>query len=263
MAAEPPPASLDVLDHGEVRELRLARPPVNALDPALVSGLRRAIEAAPGDGAAALVLSGRPGMFSAGLDVPQLLALDRPAIAAFLADLFALMEALARSPLPVAAALTGHSPAGGAVLALFCDHRVMAEPDPERPDKPYLFGLNEVHVGLAVPAVLQTALARLVGRHRAEELAVWGRLVDSREAHRLGLVDELAPAGEVVGRALAWSRDLLALPRRAMLQTRELARADLVAGFAGVAAQVERWTESWFGEETQGAMRALVARLRG
>jgi Delta3-Delta2-enoyl-CoA isomerase len=258
---------LETHDHGpppdRIRELRLARPPVNALSPELVAALRRAVEAAPGDGVAALVLSGRPGMFSAGLDVPRLLTLDRPAIAAFLAEFFALLAALARSPVPIAAALTGHSPAGGAVLALFCDHRVMAEADPDRPDKPYLIGLNEVAVGLPVPAVLFTALARLVGAHGAERLAVRGTLLDSPEALRAGLVDELAPAAEVTARALAWCRELLALPRRAMLDSRAVARADLAAAFAGVDAVVASWSELWFGAETQEAMRALVARLQG
>ena len=79
---------LETIDHGPVRELRLARPPVNALDPGLISALRGAIEGAPGGGARALVLSGRPGMFSAGLDVPYLLNLDRAAITAAWEDFY-------------------------------------------------------------------------------------------------------------------------------------------------------------------------------
>ena len=55
-----------ITDHGAVRELRLNRPPANALSPELIVGLRQAVEAAPQDGARALVLSGAPGRFSAG-----------------------------------------------------------------------------------------------------------------------------------------------------------------------------------------------------
>ena len=124
---------LETLDHddGAIRELRLDRPPVNALTPELLAALRDALEAAPAAGARALVVSGRPGMFSAGLDVPCLLGLDRAGIEGLMANLFAALRALAFSPVPSVAAVTGHSPAGGAVLALMCDRRVMAAGDAE------------------------------------------------------------------------------------------------------------------------------------
>ncbi|HEX5954203.1 MAG TPA: enoyl-CoA hydratase-related protein, partial [Rhodanobacteraceae bacterium] len=81
---------LDRIEHEhDILELRLARPPVNALDPGLVAALRRAIVQAPEDGAAALVLSGSPGLFSAGLDIPVLLQLDRDAMRTFWNGFFA------------------------------------------------------------------------------------------------------------------------------------------------------------------------------
>ena len=74
---------LETIRHDAIVELRLARPPVNALDPELVRQLRTAVESAPAQGARGLVLSGRPGMFSAGLDVPALLQLNREELVAF------------------------------------------------------------------------------------------------------------------------------------------------------------------------------------
>src|SRR5689334_16771126 len=73
-------AMLTPIQHGPILELRLARPPANALNPGLIAALRDAVAAAPAQGARALVLSGADGMFSAGLDVPELLPLDRPAL---------------------------------------------------------------------------------------------------------------------------------------------------------------------------------------
>jgi len=250
-------AMLERIDHaGEVRELRLARPPANALSPDLVFALRNQIEAAPRDGARALVLSGRPGMFSAGLDVPVLLGLEREAMSAFLLDFFGLLRALAASSVPVVAAITGHSPAGGAVLALFCDRRVMAEGE-------FRIGLNEVQVGLSLPGVIHAALERVVGAREAERLGVGGLMVGTAEALSLGLVDELVPAESVVERALGIARELLALPPRAMATTRALARRDLVEIFdARQEATFARFSDDWFSPETQGAMRALVERLK-
>jgi enoyl-CoA hydratase/carnithine racemase len=109
---------LEFIRHDAILELRLSRPPVNALNPELVRRLRKAVEDADADGARGIVLSGRPGMFSAGLDVPELLQLDRTQLVAFWQDFFGLCAALAASPIPVVAAIGGHSPAGGAVLSI-------------------------------------------------------------------------------------------------------------------------------------------------
>lgn len=242
--------------HGAILELELARPPVNALDAELIRALRAAIESAPAAGARALVLSGRPGMFSGGLDVPSLLTLDRAAMQAVWADFFALLRALAASPVPIVAAITGHSPAGGAVLSIFCDYRIMARGT-------FRIGLNETQVGLVVPEVIQATLRRLVGSHRAERLMVAGAMLESEQALAAGLVDELIETDLVVGRAIAWLGELLALPPEAMAETRRIARADLVALFdAPGAVDTRQFVDRWFSAEAQQVLGALVAKLR-
>jgi Delta3-Delta2-enoyl-CoA isomerase len=240
----------------DILELRMARPPVNALNPELLTALREAIEAASATGARGLLLSGSPGIFSAGLDVPYLLTLDRAALEQAWGCFFAVCSALARSPIPSVAALTGHAPAGGAVLGLFCDYRVMAEGE-------FRIGLNEVQVGLVVPDCIQHALRRTVGAYRAERLMVAGAMVEAAEAARIGMVDELAAPDAVIARSLAWMQALLALPRSAMLRTRELSRADLIAAIGDPARlRLDEFLDAWFGDETQGVLRALVARLK-
>jgi len=252
---------LDTIRHDAITELRLARPPVNALDPGLVRALRAAIDAAPAQGARGIALSGRPGMYSGGLDVPALLQLDRGALRTFLDDFFGLCGAIACSPIPIVAAITGHSPAGGAVLSIFCDYRIMARSTD--PAKPYRIGLNEVQVGLSVPAVIQSGLQRLVGRYRAERLMVAGTMLDTDDALRIGFVDELAAVDAVVPRAIEWLRELLRLPPLAMATTRTLARRDLAAAFADKDAWLlDDFAAAWFGSETQDALKALVARLK-
>ena len=251
---------LDIQRHGTIHELRLARAPVNALNPALVQQLREAVEAAPGHGARGLLLSGAPGLFSAGLDVPALMQLTRDEFRVFWGDFFGLCAALARSPIPVVAAITGHSPAGGAVLAILCDYRVMARG--KNPDKPYRIGLNEVQVGLTVPECIQAAMRRLIGTYRAERLLVSGAMLEPQAAHAVGLVDELAEDEQVVTRSLAWLNDLLALPAHAMAATRRLARADLATVFAEPEnLPVEDFLDGWYAPETQAVLTALVAKL--
>lgn len=253
---------LDLIRHDDILELRLARPPVNAFDHALSRSLREAIEAAPAQGARGLVISGRPGMFSAGLDVAAVLELDR---AGRLVDLWreysSLCRAIAASTLPIVAAIGGHAPAGGAVLATFCDYRVMARS--ADPAKPFRIGLNETQVGLSIPPEVQTGLRRLVGPYRAERLMVAGAMIEPEEALRIGFVDELTDADQVLARAVAWLGALLALPPQAMATTRALARADLIAAFdAAYRKDLDAFVREWFGDESRATLTAVLAKLK-
>ena len=243
------------LTHGPIRELRLNRPPANALSYELIKGLREAIEAAPQNGVRALILSGTPGRFSGGLDVPLLLTYDRAGMAALWREFYALLKAMAGSPIPIAAAITGHAPAGGTVLSLFCDWRVMADGD-------FKLGLNEVQIGLPLPPVIFAGLRRLVNPRRAEHLAVRGSLLSPQEALAAGLIDEVAPPEHVIEHAMQWCQSMLALPPEAMAITRRQARADLIAYFEqSLEPEIEKVTASWWAPETQSALRALAARL--
>lgn len=247
---------IEIIDHDQVRELRLQRPPVNALDVPFIEALAKAIEEGTRE-ADALVLSGRPGMFSAGLDVPSLLQLDRAGTEHFVRTFFGLMETVARSPVPIASALTGHSPAGGTVIVLFADYRVMCRGR-------YVMGLNEVQVGLAVPVPIFEALARWVGRRQADRLVVAGDLISPDQAFEYGLVDQLEDDAEsTVQAAIDWCTKLVkALPREAMLATRKIARADLAGLFDTFGDEdIHRFVDGWYSPSTQAGLQGLVAKL--
>jgi enoyl-CoA hydratase/carnithine racemase len=247
---------LERIVHGPVHELQLARAPVNALNPALCDALATAITETVAAGAQGIVLSGGPKVFSAGLDVPFLVGLgdDRSTLKSAWNAFFTAARTLAQAPVPVVAAMAGHAPAGGCVLALCCDYRVMAR-------GPAMIGLNETQVGLAAPEGILHLLRRVVGAHRAERMLVAGALVDAERALAIGLVDELAEIDHVTTRARIGLEELLALPRQPMLQTRALARADLVAALEPERIGLDRFIDAWFSPDTQAGLRALVAKL--
>jgi Delta3-Delta2-enoyl-CoA isomerase len=246
---------IQVIEHGKVRELRLDRPPANALSPELIVALREAVEAAPKEGVRALVLSGAPRRFSGGLDVPLLLTLDRRAMDGVWRDFYDLLHALAACEVPIAAAITGHAPAGGTVLALFCDWRIVAAGD-------WAIGLNEVPVGLPLPPVIYRSLQRLVGPRHAGRLAMEGTLMSPAEALSIGLVDQIVPPEAVVESAVAWCQRLLALPQGAMSLTRREVRRELVGLFkADTAGELAEVSAGWWAEETQRVLRSLAERL--
>jgi len=242
-------------------DLRLARAPVNALNPQLCNDLVAALGKAIDDGAQGIVLGGGAKVFSAGLDVPHLLSLgdDRDALMSAWESFFLAARAIAECPVPVVAAIGGHAPAGGCVLALCCDYRVMARS--EDPAKPFRIGLNETQVGLVVPVGILRLMQRVVGVYRAERLVVAGDMVEAERAERIGLVDELVPLDQVNVRAREWLAQLLKLPQPVMRQTRAIARADLVAAIQPEQIQLPKFIAAWSDPATQGALKALVAKL--
>ena len=245
---------LNVVSHGEIAELNVERPPANALNQNLLDMLLSEFRRVLDEGARGVVLSGQEGMFCAGIDVPELLGQERSAIHSFWSALFDFSKALATSPVPVVAALAGHSPAGGAVLAAHCDYRIAA-------DGGFKIGFNEVQVGLPLPSTIIRVFEELVGVRIARQLGTRGQLVEMEEARRIGLIDELVAPGQVTGRAVEWLRALLELPPVAMNRTRLAGKTRLIRALTE-ARDVDQVTEDWFSPETQRAMRALVDSLK-
>ncbi len=252
----PQPARLvEVLRDGRIATVRLQRPPANAINGALLAELIAALDALEASDVDGFLLVGRPGLFSAGLDLPALLQLDRDGMADFWRAFSATFLRLWRTELCMVAAIEGHAPAGGTVLCLAADHRVIA-------DGPYRMGLNEVAVGLAVPRFLcQVASARL-GLANAERLLTTGALLTPHEALAAGFVDQVVPQADVLDAATAVLHARLAVPEQARRATKAALRAPLGDAIArGNEAEIESFLEAWFAPHCQRELHAVVARL--
>jgi Delta3-Delta2-enoyl-CoA isomerase len=249
------PKMLEELQHGDVREIRLNRPPANALNQALVMQLTQRLRAAVQDGSRAVVLSGQPGMFSGGLDVPMLITLDWNEMQRFMRAVLALQLQLAVMPIPVIAAITGHCAAAACVVALFCDHRIMAQGE-------FKIGLNEVAVGLPPGRIAYQAFRRMVGARLADHLVVRGEFIQPEEALRIGLVDLVTTQEQVIPSAIEYARTYARLPQEALSDTRRAAREDLVKMVeASMRDDSEELHHRWFSPEAQQGLRALAEKL--
>ncbi|AXA90907.1 enoyl-CoA hydratase/isomerase family protein [Massilia sp. YMA4] len=248
---------LDILAHdASITELRIARPPINLIDVGVLRALRQALAQARDSGQRGVLLSGAPGVFSAGVDIAALLEGDRADVREYWQQVFLLAAEMARSPVPIFAAVTGHCMAAGALLAVFCDYRVMAR-------GAWHVGLNEVRVGVALPECFHYAVRRVVGALNAERLLVFGRMLDPVQALDMGLVDELADPALVVDTAASRLRELLALPRRGMFETRAIARNDLASQFADIdALPLEAFVDAFLQPETQAVLRHVAGHAR-
>ncbi len=147
----------------------------------------------------AVVLTGQGGRFPAGLDLDrhfELFATSREAVADWFPVYRATNMRLFTYPRPVVAAINGHAYAGGVVTAGMCDYRVCVESGAG-------FGLNEVPIGIPMPAVYVRMLAYAWGDPAAARASLFDEIFTPQQALQLGMVSELVPASELLDRAVA------------------------------------------------------------
>jgi len=234
--------------------LVMSRGKANAFHAPLMEELYTAVQSAGADpGVRGVVIaSGRPGFFSGGFDVREVFHYGREEMSAFFGQFISVCENLRSLPKPVVAALGGHTFAGGAILALACDIRVMAK-------GPFGFALNEVNLGLSVPPEISRMLMEAVGTARAREMLFSGDPVTPERAYEIGLVHELADPEQVVERAEARARLLASKPPSAFATTKRQLR-DLAAGRAAVGS-LDGFLDMWFSNEASEARQRLAAKL--
>jgi enoyl-CoA hydratase len=221
-----------------VAHLRIDDGKANALNDAFVDGLESTIERSRGDGAGALVVWGRDGCVSGGIDLAVLRGDDAEARAATLARVARGLLALWTAPVPTVAAVTGHAIAGGAVLAMACDRRIVVDDDAIR------VGLNETALGMVLPTWATVIAQSAVRPDRVTDVMLLGRVMSARDAATTGIVERAVPPaafGDAVADAAA---EAATLPTAAYAGTKrrlraaEAARADAevereMSGFAG------------------------------
>lgn len=235
-------------------EITLNGPYKNALGTEMLGWLIAKLSEADGK---PLLLAGHGDAFSAGLDLKEITRLDEVAMERFLHLLERAMTALYLYPGPTVAAVNGHAIAGGCVIALACDHRVIA-------DGPSIkIGLNEVALGLRFPPRIFSIVTRRMPAHARSAVLLGGGLTDPEGALRLGLVDEIAGDAVEVGRRRLAS--LAAHPHDAYAAIKRDLRGD-VEGLFPTSAWERRLAEDasrWVSEAVRGKLRAMLAGRKG
>jgi Delta3-Delta2-enoyl-CoA isomerase len=203
------------------------------------------------------ILAGKEHFFSAGLDLPELVTYDRSSFEVFWKDFMYLLRDLLAFPKPLVAAITGHSPAGGCVLAIGCDYRIMAGGN-------YKIGLNEVPVGIIVPRHLFDIYAFWVGQHRAYQFLLEGRLLEPQQASDAGLIDLVLPADQVLEAAERKLQQYMSFNANAWSQTKLNLRRKLVETANSLTEEEFKvLLDHWWHPDTQQILHGFVARLKG
>ena len=231
----------------------------NALDPALLEALTETLDTLSSDWPGALVITGEGSMFSGGLALPVLIDYDRAAMKSLMTTFAHAMRSVLELPIPTVAALNGNAIAGGCVLALMCDERVMIAQGPKGPPR---IGLNEAQLGLGLPSVVLEVLRHRVPPTSLTKLALAGALVEPVEAETLGLVDEVVAPESFQAHVLERAANLAASAPLAYAQIKEaLLRPVVQAIEARWAADADAWLDTWFSDEGQRRLRAALARI--
>jgi enoyl-CoA hydratase/carnithine racemase len=211
-----------------VKVMTADRPPVNAMNLELLDELVTTVEQLAADVPAALVLAGRPGAFSAGLDLKAVPAYEPDEQRRMVEGINAMALGVYGLPCPVVCAITGHAIAGGFVLAVCGDHRVASSEG--------RYGLTEVKVGVPYPQGAIGVVRAELTPGAARILVLGNRLVDADECLRLGAFDEVVEPDSVVDRAVEVARELAELPADVYARTKAELRADTLAAVRAAAA---------------------------
>ena len=209
-----PAATADHRVHYEITDgiarIALARPPVNALDLAMVRGLIAALHRAAGDDAvgAVIIASAVATRFCAGLDIVEVVGRSPEEIRTLVHELYlGLFDAQLQLGKPSIAVVNGAARGGGVTLAVSCDVILAAASAS--------FGYPEIELGV-LPAIHFVHLPRIVGRHRAFELLFTGDPFDADQAARLGLVNRVVPDAELESEARKLAGIFAAKPHAAI-----------------------------------------------
>ncbi len=203
--------------------VQMNRGKVNAINREMVEELSRAFEDIENDSALkGVILTGQPHFFSAGLDLIELYSYNEEEIQDFFQAFGMLFAQLMRFTKPFISAITGHSPAGGCVLAVTSDNRFMAE------GEKYRIGLNEVAVDIQISQNLTEAYAFWMGEGLASRYILEGKLLSGKEAVAAGLVDELVPLDQVLERAEAKMKHYMKANEQIWVNTKQKLRKQLL-----------------------------------
>jgi len=204
----------------------------------------------------AAIITGRGNFFSAGLDVPEVAGYDEKESKVFWQAFAHMITTLAAWPKPLAAAINGHSPAGGCIIAIAADFRVMAEGN-------FKIGLNEVPVGIMVPMPVYKLYSMWIGERNAYQFLLQGKLLTPNEAEKVGLVDALVPQEQVFATTESIIRQMMKLDLGTFTKTKNSLRKELIDVLKGdFDASFGETVRHWWEPAARARLNALVASLK-
>ncbi|PST84735.1 enoyl-CoA hydratase/isomerase family protein [Pedobacter yulinensis] len=237
--------------------ITLNRPKSNALNREMIGELNDMfVNIAADDQIAGLVVTGKEPFFSAGLDLVELYGYNEAETESFWRQFLEFVQTMVSFPKPFVAAVSGHSPAGGCIIALAADYRVMAEGK-------YIIGLNEVPVGIIVPESIFELYAFWLGKAAAARSLLEGRLFQPAEALAAGLVDEVVNPAGLLTAAERKITKYMQLERNTWQQSKLNIRRSLIAASgANQDEMLDKMLQQWWSPATRHILETILKNLQ-
>ena len=237
--------------------VEMNRPKAHALNQHLVNDLRAAfVHLRDSKNIDGVILTASGTIFCAGLDVVELYGYNETEMDHFWQEFSRLLHDMVSLPKPLIAAINGHAPAGGCVLAMCCDYRFMAEGQGR-------IGLNEVPVGIVIPSPIVELARHVVGDTRASDMIFHGALLFAEQAGAFGLVHATVPAEQLLERAQEKLLSWLALPQEPWRKAKATLRAPLLNAMnVEFATGYGDMLHHWWSAESRATIAKMVERLK-
>jgi len=208
------------------------------------------------DNIGGLILTGKEGFFSSGIDLMEVYDYDEGQIREFWSDFLNLQSTLINFKKPMVAAISGHSPAGGCILAICCDYRVMVAGE-------FIIGLNEIPVGIIVPDSVFNLYAFWLGRRRAYQFLLEGKLLKVSEAFDFGLIDDVTSHEELLNVAQTKIRSYMKLSPETWSQSKLNLRRELINTInTDQTETLNRMLEQWWAPATRKNLEMIIQNLK-
>lgn len=242
---------------GKVVILNLNRSVTNAINLELINEISELVsETKDDEDLAGIVLtSAGDKFFSIGFDIPALIGLSKKDFNEFYRAFNRLCIDLYTFPKPLVAAIRGHAVAGGCILTLCCDYRLIAEGRK-------LMGLNEIKLGVPLPYPADCILRQIVDDHAARRILDTGDFFPPEETLAMGLVDEVLPLDQVVGIAVEKVHSIVSCSLAAFTLIKRNRIENVVSEIrAGLTSREKTFIEMWYTEEAQEKLHAAVEKF--
>lgn len=204
----------------------------------------------------ALVISGKENFYSSGLDLPEIMTYDKDKTRLFWKTFMELVIELVAFPKPLVAAITGHAPAGGCIVAIACDYRIMGGGN-------FKIGLNEIPVGITVPRHIFELYAFWLGKHRAYQFLMEGKLMNPQQASDAGLIDVVVPVEQVLETAERKVAHYLKFDQKTWSASKLNLRTDIINTVTNYDNDLlDKVIDHWFHPHTQSILNGFVAMLQ-
>lgn len=228
----------------------------NAINFEMLTELQSLIKNIENDDAiAGLIIHGKERFFSSGLDLIELYEYNETEIRDFWKIFLQVTRSLVSFKKPSIAAISGHSPAGGCVLALCCDYRIMTRGD-------FIIGLNEIPVGLIVPTSIFSLYSFWLGERKAYQYLIEGKLLNPEQALADGLVDQVVKPEQLRSQAEKKLSTYIQFDANAWQQSKLNMRQRLIANFNQQDdAMFDTLLKQWWDPSTRSILKTIINNL--